>query len=427
MHARYSKLLGKDDLSQEAFATICRNRDAEWADARCEVAACIPDKTPIAIFGRDIDTTQPLGSGTDGQIYKVNREADTVVKMNPYEATKKLKGDSGVISEIAIMKMLRNEPGIAKAEQFGFAHDANGIECFCFSMNRYNGDLYEFISSDTPTYQYQVKCFARQLLGALDHCHSMGVIHLDIKPGNILWDKTRDKVMLSDFGRSALIDLPTMTLPKGSIESVTWYYRPPELLSNTFSVPFKWDTIELSPKIDMWSMACVFTDMMLKEKAHIFPYNFINDQWLLMQQDCVRLTFDQMLGVDHSTHTDPVGVWYNQMIHTTVPKWEKYCVDNIDKIAKIIDDLHPHDQYKIDVAYGEVTKWGNLLKSVHQIMAILQSPQNNLFTRVTVCCDKIVTDWPEMASIVQWMMQQDPNMRPSANDVMKTQYFEEDY
>jgi serine/threonine protein kinase len=47
---------------------------------------------------------------------------------------------------------------------------------------------------------WMVKVVMKQLIQAVQHLHSSGFAHRDIKPCNILWNRTRDIVKLSDFG-----------------------------------------------------------------------------------------------------------------------------------------------------------------------------------------------------------------------------------
>jgi len=51
---------------------------------------------------------------------------------------------------------------------------------------------------------------ARELLGALGHVHAAGIIHRDVKPGNILLDE-HDRSHLTDFGIARPHDAETMT------------------------------------------------------------------------------------------------------------------------------------------------------------------------------------------------------------------------
>jgi serine/threonine protein kinase len=72
-----------------------------------------------------------------------------------------------------------------------------------------------------------------QVASALDHAHAMGVIHCDVKPGNILLDR-QGNVYLSDFGVARLVEEiePEMARPPG-----TDAYMAPEVAAGHDATP----------------------------------------------------------------------------------------------------------------------------------------------------------------------------------------------
>ncbi|XP_015866951.2 probable serine/threonine-protein kinase At1g54610 [Ziziphus jujuba] len=96
----------------------------------------------------------------------------------------------------------------------------------------------------------QVKCYMKQLLSGLEHCHSHGVLHRDIKGSNLLIDN--DGVLkIADFGLATFFD-PEQKQPMTS-RVVTLWYRPPELLLGaTF----------YGVGVDLWSAGCILAELL---------------------------------------------------------------------------------------------------------------------------------------------------------------------
>jgi len=67
-----------------------------------------------------------------------------------------------------------------------------------------SGDLYSYIQSKGPVSEMIAMEIFHQLVEAVEYCHSMGVVHLDIKLENILIDETTLEVFLADFGFATL-------------------------------------------------------------------------------------------------------------------------------------------------------------------------------------------------------------------------------
>ena len=91
--------------------------------------------------------------------------------------------------------------------------------------------------------------YTYQLLNALQHVHSRGIIHRDIKPENIFINPQSMELKLGDFGsaRNMIIDRPL------SEYVATRWYRPPECLM-TAGV--------YGPPIDIWAVGCILYELM---------------------------------------------------------------------------------------------------------------------------------------------------------------------
>lgn len=95
----------------------------------------------------------------------------------------------------------------------------------------------------------QVKCYMRQLLRGLDHCHTNHVLHRDIKSSNLLINGN-GVLKLADFGLATFFD-PHNSVPLTTYVATLWY-RPPELLLGAS---------HYGVGIDLWSTGCVIGEL----------------------------------------------------------------------------------------------------------------------------------------------------------------------
>lgn len=95
----------------------------------------------------------------------------------------------------------------------------------------------------------QIKCYMQQLLCGLEHCHSRGILHRDIKGSNLLIDNN-GVLKIADFGLATFYE-PDQEQPLTS-RVVTLWYRAPELLLGA---------TEYGAAIDMWSSGCILAEL----------------------------------------------------------------------------------------------------------------------------------------------------------------------
>lgn len=99
----------------------------------------------------------------------------------------------------------------------------------------------------------------RQLLEALAYVHSKGVVHRDVKPENILFEKETGCIKLIDFGIAVQKKIPGEQL---TARIGTAYYIAPEVLCKKYD-----------EKCDVWAAGVVLYMMLLKKP----PFNGVNE------------------------------------------------------------------------------------------------------------------------------------------------------
>ncbi|XP_028119899.1 probable serine/threonine-protein kinase At1g09600 isoform X2 [Camellia sinensis] len=148
--------------------------------------------------------------------------------------------------EILILRCL-NHPNVMKLEGLVISK-VSGNLCLVFEYMEH--DLAGLIASPTIKFsEPQIKCYMQQLFRGLEHCHSRGVLHRDIKGSNILIDNNGN-LKIGDFGLATFFH----SNPEQPLTSrvVTLWYRPPELLLGA---------TDYGVAVDLWSAGCILAEL----------------------------------------------------------------------------------------------------------------------------------------------------------------------
>ncbi|CAH9071102.1 unnamed protein product [Cuscuta epithymum] len=192
---------------------------------------------------------EKIGQGTYSSVYRA-RDLET----GKMVALKKVRFDNFqpesvrfMAREITILRRL-DHPNIMKLEGVITSHSSCSI-CLVFEYMEH--DLSGLLSCpDIKFSDSQIKCFMKQLLSGLEHCHSRGVMHRDIKVSNILVNN-EGILKIGDFGLANFVSAWNDQHPLTS-RVVTLWYRPPELLLGS---------TKYGLTVDLWSAGCVFAEL----------------------------------------------------------------------------------------------------------------------------------------------------------------------
>jgi serine/threonine protein kinase len=190
-----------------------------------------------------------IGQGTYSNVYKA-RDLDN----GKIVALKKVRFDNlepesvrFMAREILVLRKL-DHPNVVKLEGLVTSE----VSCSLYLVFEYmEHDLSGLAACPGIKFtEPQVKCYMQQLLRGLDHCHSHGVLHRDIKGSNLLIDNG-GILKIADFGLATFFYPDQKQLLTSRV--VTLWYRPPELLLGA---------TDYGVAVDLWSAGCILAELL---------------------------------------------------------------------------------------------------------------------------------------------------------------------
>lgn len=98
-----------------------------------------------------------------------------------------------------------------------------------------------------------IQYYFTELLIALDYCHSMGIMHRDVKPQNVMIDPINRKLRLIDWGLAEFYHAGM----DYNVRVASRYHKGPELLINLQQYDYS---------LDLWSVGCMLAAIIFKKE-----------------------------------------------------------------------------------------------------------------------------------------------------------------
>lgn len=195
-----------------------------------------------------------LGKGGFGVVYKArDLTLDRIVALKVLHAQLTL-------DDRFVQYFEREARSLAKIDHPNVVtiHEIGNYEGQVYLAMRYlaNGNLAEKLRREGPLRQNEAFKIFSQICNGLTAGHKRGIVHRDVKPGNILFDDYGQAVV-ADFSIAKAVQMSTVVASSGSVGFAgTPSYMPPEM----------WDDGVVTPAVDQYSLACVLYEMLTRRK-----------------------------------------------------------------------------------------------------------------------------------------------------------------
>ncbi|KAM4566164.1 serine/threonine-protein kinase NLK isoform 1-T2 [Odontesthes bonariensis] len=199
----------------------------------------------------DIEPDRPIGYGAFGVVWSVTdpRDGKRVALKKMPNVFQNLVSCKRVFRELKMLCFFKHENVLSALDILQPPHIDYFEEIYVVT-ELMQSDLHKIIVSPQPLSSDHAKVFLYQILRGLKYLHSAGILHRDIKPGNLLVN-SNCVLKICDFGLARVEESDESR--HMTQEVVTQYYRAPEILMGSR---------HYSNSIDIWSVGCIFAELL---------------------------------------------------------------------------------------------------------------------------------------------------------------------
>lgn len=380
------------------------------------------------------DTDIVLGSGTYGKVFRVKGpdDKDYAVKVPTFDLD---DPDSiwiyeGFVTEGSVLSLLSGLDGIVRPQMISYYPPLIALDIYPMDGNSFGKHILEELDTGAVsigdiddieglhpnivnllrTTYMKKKRFLYSCLVGLDNQFSHGIIHRDIKPGNMLGDKT-GKFVISDYG------LAENELYPGSNKSTNAYsepFRPPEIFKEDELYDFS---------ADIWALGISYhfisTGRYIKDIGDIarlvgmdLYIDYVKQQFL----NNTKISSE----VDRGIMTDTLGKYKD--LNKLLSQFDIY---NMNSLQVSSTARRGYLQYLSE-------KWdhidpNNLEYFINTVMEVVsvyrRAVRSKLYDLDTYKAGKLLTN--EETDLLKFILQINPDRRPTPSEIYNHPFFDD--
>jgi len=212
------------------------------------------------------EVVSELGSGKFSTVSKVQSLEDgqfyTMKQLKPLNVNRIAKYNR----EIKVLQNLKGGPNIPRIHDQIWNEDGTATLILEFI------DAEPFRKISPSLNDFEVRYYFYEILKALDYSHAHGIMHRDVKPGNICINHEARKLRLIDWG------LAEFYQPGGkqNLRVSTLHYKAPELLAQCPLYHYS---------IDSWSLGATLAGLIFRKDPFFYGKDLI-DQLVTLVEFC---------------------------------------------------------------------------------------------------------------------------------------------
>jgi serine/threonine protein kinase/tetratricopeptide (TPR) repeat protein len=202
---------------------------------------------PGTVLGQRYEILETLGRGGMGAVYKArDREVNRIIALKVIRPD--LAGNSSIIDRFKQELVLSHQVTHRNVVRIYDLGEADGVKFI--TMEYIEGsDLRSLIKERKAFPPGEAVEIMIQICRALEAAHSVGVIHRDLKPQNVMRDN-QGRVVVMDFGLARLVESDGMT-QTGALVGTMEYMSPEQALGST-----------LDQRSDLFTVGLIFYELL---------------------------------------------------------------------------------------------------------------------------------------------------------------------
>jgi Protein kinase domain len=185
------------------------------------------------------EITDAAGARFAGKFLHASREGDVAAELRSQQEAQLLEG--------------LEHPHIVQVFGRVAATDVDGNIRHCLRLEIVDGaDLAQRIAKDAPMSESSVIEYAAQIASGLAAAHGRGIVHLDLKPANVLVSSTEPTVLkIGDFGMARASSLSGVEVGGRAVLGTPDYMAPESI-----------EPIAVDARTDLYALGCMIFEML---------------------------------------------------------------------------------------------------------------------------------------------------------------------